>query len=144
MKKLQLFAMLTLLSTGFITQAKVALPVDENSSWSNRHLERTLNSEAAEGVMTHPGLSRYISRVNRFLKEAKEDSEVSSSELAYLTRAVGDLQERFDSDQERYSDLKNRIKTLTEKTEAFLATQEVADVKIQNWIRAVQRGEDPI
>ena len=129
MKKLQLFTMLTLLSTGYVMDAskiagKAVDKVEEKASWSIRHLERVLDGDAREQSMTHAGLRRYINRVEKFIEDLKAETEFTGKEHEYLMNAVSDIHSKFNGNSERYSSLRSRVKELTEKAEAFLAAEQ--------------------
>lgn len=148
MKKLQLFTMLTLLSTGYVMQGsmkpavmpkpdisgaveaaqeaaqKAVDKVEERASWSIRHDERLLDRDVRDQVMSHPGLRRYIERVEKFINDLKTEKEFTKTEHEYLMEAVSDIHSKFNSDLGRYSNLRSRVKALTEKAEAFLAAEQ--------------------
>jgi len=141
MKNVQLFAMLMLLSTGFVMQA-------ESGTWHARHenrvfethegkLERYLNDKS----MSHGELSRFIDHTQDFVKDLQRESKesgraISEKECALASKAFSDITERFEKNK-KYANLRSSIEKLGEGVikleEKQLSSKMMEnDVKIQS------------
>jgi len=145
MKNLQLYALLMLLSTGYIANARQESNMRNEESWSVRHNIRSIENHIDLNMNSHFEVRHFINRVESYIRALQDDSATPTKrELAILEKACM----KAEREAARFNDrsMNDAIAQLREKAGALSinckrSREAVMDVVEIQSKKSVQQGQ---